>query len=47
MTDEELRAVLQEIVDNAEQIPDSMGPTDSHQANVSVGVVRAMLERLP
>lgn len=47
MTDEELRAILEEIVAAAEAAPESMGPADSHQAVVSVGVVRAMLERLP
>lgn len=47
MTDEELRAALEQIVASAESLPDSMGPTDGHEAAVPVRLVRAMLDRLP
>lgn len=46
MTDEELKAALAEIVRNAEAYHGAMGPTDDLQATVTVGVARAMLERL-
>lgn len=46
MTDEELRAALNQIISDAEQLPGVMGPTDDHLALVPVRMLRAARDRM-